>query len=331
MNTIKFSNIKNVATEQHDPSIIDWRTVDLFGRKISISNPCNLNIFITNRCHCRCSFCINRDYGGTDITDEEYGMSLWATIKSIRDAGLTDLFEITITGGEPCLSPQRLIHTMRLCTAAGIKCRTVSTTGIRLTEPVGYGGRPLYSHIIENGFTHNINISKMHWDPAINDRLMNGRFSMSMRRISDLAAAFKYGHADMRVSCNFLQGGIFNVEDMLEYISVMRSHGIETVMFRDIVGGEGKVKEIAVSDKLLINYTKIGSMTNETYTIDTYKSSEWLMKVYQHHDGSLPMSGVKVINPPSDTLNNISSFSLRNGVLTDGFGGNKIEIDMKRV
>lgn len=72
MNTIKFSKIKEKTTEQHNLEILDIKKVELFGKECEMYFPCNLNIFVTNKCQNKCAFCINKDYSNIDISDEKY-------------------------------------------------------------------------------------------------------------------------------------------------------------------------------------------------------------------------------------------------------------------
>lgn len=111
MNTLKFSKLCNKTTEQHNLEVIDIEETTLFGKKVSMFYPCNLNIFITNICQNHCSFCINKDYSGTDIKDDLYYKALCETLEELKDKDI----EITITGGEPSLNVERFVKTMQIC------------------------------------------------------------------------------------------------------------------------------------------------------------------------------------------------------------------------
>lgn len=307
MNTIKFSKIENITTEQHNLEILDIREESIFGRTLKIYHPCNLNIFITNVCHNNCDFCINRDYSNTDILDKDYFNSLEKVLRELKGKG----FEITITGGEPTLLKKRFVETLRLCKEYGFPCRTVSTTGLLLTEK--YEGKSLCRHLIENDFIHNINISRMAISDFENEKIFNCKNNtrnISNKDISKLATYFKLNDAEMRISCNLLEGFIDSFPKMLEFVDFYRNLDVETVMFREL---EGVGNPIRLKD--IVNFTDefkyIETLRGSAYIVDIYKYKDMLIKYYETNK-----------DIPKDV---IFSLSLRNGILRDGFVGKKFE------
>ena len=298
MNTIKFSKNKNLTTEQHDMIAASIKNENIFGQELLIYNPCNLNIFITSVCQNKCDFCINNKFTGSDCSDEIYEKSL----KEVLDE---KDFEITITGGEPTLNMKRLIFTMKECFDRNLHCRTFSTTGFNLLKE--YENKQLWNYLIDYNFVHNINISRMNIDQNINDNIF-GNKNITNKDIEKLAYFFGTNNAEMRISCNLIKGSIDSFKSMLNFVDFYSNIGVQTVMFRETIGYDLKFSNILNFDE---NFKKIEQINGPFYMVDVYEYKDYIVKHY--------------ITKTDIDKNIISSFSLRNGVFTDGFGGKKIE------
>lgn len=296
MNTIKFSNIRRKLTEQHDLETAKVEEISLFGQEYKMYTPCNLNIFVTNACPNNCDFCINKDYVGTDISDEEYYKSLSRLFDELKRLPI----EITITGGEPTFNKERFVETMRLCKAYGFKCRTVSTVGTNLMQP--YFERDLCEWMIRYGFTHNINISRMTKEDVINDKILKGK-NLTNQDIRRLALFFRLRNAEMRISCNLIKGYIDDFDKMLDFVSFYRKQGVDTVMFRELIGQDSLLLSDVVSFDKQFEY--IETSKGIYYTIDIYRYKDMLVKYY-------------TTNPDIDKTI-LSSMSFRNGILQKNF------------
>lgn len=298
MNTIKFNKIDNPTTEQHDFRLEQIQGATIFGHSFQMAVPCNLNIFITNACPNRCDFCINKDYIGSDIADDDYTMSLLDVVREVHDLPI----EITLTGGEPTLNKKRFVDTMYLCNLVGLPCRTVSTVGTNLMED--YNGLPLYQWMIMYGFTHNINISRM----AVNDDENYCIFhneNITNENIATLAEIFNLNDAEMRVSCNLIPGHVDSAKKMLDFVDFYRSIGVETIMFRELEG---------VSDRITIGDLSVGAGTFEY--VETMYGMLYKVDVYYYKD----MVVKHYISYPTPDPRILYSMSLRNGRLCKGFG-----------
>lgn len=301
MNTLKFRNIVIPVAEQHNLELINTKEINIFSKNLKISEPCNLNIFITSLCNNNCSFCINKDYSGTDIDDNKYYKALEKALDELTDKDV----EITITGGEPTLKIDRFIKTMQMCRDRKLKCRTVSTTGIGLIEL--YKNREVCQHIIENKFTHNINISIMHYDENKNNKIFKGKV-LTNKEIEKLAYFFGLNNADMRLSCNIINNYIDSFDKILEYVEFYDKLGVKDIIFREIIG-ENNIKMADIM-KQSHDIEFIENLEGETYKVKVYKYKNKLVKQYI----------------TKDKLDNkiINSLSLRNGRLRVGFGGETI-------
>ena len=293
MNTLKFSKLYNKTTEQHNLEVIDIKETKLFGKNVSMFYPCNLNIFITNICQNHCSFCINKDYSGTDIKDDLYYKALYETLEELKDKDI----EITITGGEPSLNVERFVKTMQICRDYGVKCRTVSTTGLGLFRE--YKGKALCQHMVENGFIHNINISRMAYEEEKNRDIFQGNQNLTNQELERLRIFFKLNKAELRLSCNVLDKNVDNFEKILDFVEKYKK--FDTVMFRELIGGTIKLSDIVEFDD---RFSYVEMLKGIYYNVDVYMYKDYLIKYYKSN---------KV------DKNMISSLSLRNGVLMKDF------------
>lgn len=308
MNTIKFSKITNLLTERHNLEVLNISKENIFNNEVEIYHPCNLNIFTTNNCQNKCFFCINHKNRNTDISDEEYYNSLEKALKELSNKG----FEITITGGEPTLNPERFVKTLELCKKYNFPCRTVSTTGLNLLK--NYNNKPLCQHMVENDFTHNINISRMHWDEDKNLEILNG-LNITNSNIKTLATFFKLNDAEMRISCNIIPGYIDTFEKMLNFVDYYRKINVDTVMFRELIGRATKSLDSVLELTQENGFDYLRTLDGFNYTVDVYRYKDMLVKHYK--------------TKPNFDKSVIFSLALNNGTLKDNFIGKNISVNLK--
>lgn len=308
MNTIKFSRKQNLTAEQHNMELADIKERMIFRKKFQLYTPCNLILFVTERCQNDCYFCINKrtnaDLGVREMTDEAYINGLVRLFEEIDP----DDFEVTITGGEPTLDAYRFVQTMRLCKKYGLRCRTVSTTGINLLSL--YEGKPLCQHMLENGFVNNINISRMHYDEEMNQEVFRGQ-NLSNEEIQKLALFYRLNDAEMRVSCNLMEGYIDNFDKVMDYIGFYTGVGVETVIFRELAGC-GNLTLQNIVGKRICEFEYIRTLHGMVYDADVYSHGGMLIKHYRT---------CKEINQDI-----VYSLSYKNGSVRDGFSGKRLDV-----
>lgn len=308
INTIKFSKINNPATEMHNLEMLDISEDKIFDKNMLLYHPCNLNLFITNVCHNNCFFCINGTDYGKEIKDDIYYYSLQKALKELSKKQ----FEITITGGEPTLKKERFVKTIQLCNEYGLPCRTVSTTGLALLDY--YDNKPLCQHLIENNFTHNINISRMHWDEMKNSNLFEGK-NITNNDIQNLAQFFYFNNAEMRISCNIIPGYIDDFNKMLKFVDFYRKRDVETIMFRELIARDfiplSKILDFSIDN----GFKYIKTLDGFDYIVDIYQYKDMIVKHYK--------------TKPTTSKEIIFSLAFKNGVLIDNFCGKNIYIDLK--
>ena len=320
MNTIKFAPFNDFVTEQHDVEHASVDTVEIGGIERKFYNPCNLNVFITNTCQNSCDYCINK--GATDMfrmSDETYYDDLKAALEKLKGVKL----EASITGGEPTLLPHRLVRTVRMLNDYGVHCRTVSTNGIGLLER--YDGKTVLQHLIDNGFTHNISISRMAEDNFSNDQAMKGEeYGSTSRNISNdmlrrIATIAKVNDVQLRTSTLLLSKHVNSYKKMLHFVDFQHSLGIDGCIFREVEGGP-LLQKHGVCMQPIANiidsyaYFKfIRTVKTMYYEIDLYHyrspktGAEYIVKVY--HNAYVADEDV------------ICSLSFNHGILRKGFHG----------
>ncbi len=300
MNTLKFTRKTEVSTEQHNLEVHKEKDTKIFGKKINIYIPNNLSLFVTNICNCKCFFCINSKYTNQDDSDEFYYKSLEKVLNELDPKE----FEITITGGEPTLKKERYVRTIKMCHDRGFHFRTISTNGLNLLDK--YKGKELCEYMVDNGAIHNINISRMDIDK--NNEVM-GNDPLTNKDIERLARFFKMHDAEMRISCNLMNGYVDNMDKILEFVDYYQNLGVPTVMFRELVGVDNSPKMINTF-KPNKEFKKIDYLVGEVYDVEVYEYKDYIVKHYLQKDNS-------------DTC--VKSTSFRNGIFREGFNGNVIK------
>lgn len=320
MNTIKFAPYDDFVTEQHDVEHASVDTVKVGETEYRFYNPCNLNVFITNTCQNVCDFCINKEQ------TDQFRMGD-TTYYEVLEKGLEKLsgvkLEATITGGEPTLLPRRLVETVRILVKHGVHERTVSTTGIGLLEK--YEGKTVFQHLIENGYTHNISISRMAEDEWENDRIMMGdKYSSRQRNIGNddlrrLATIAKANGVQLRTSTNLLSGFVDTYKKMLHFVDFQYKNGIESCLFRELEGKMQKMRApIAwIADAVRMNreFEYIRTVNGMFYDIELY--------LYTSHETGMKYI-VKVYTNHVVDADVIGSLSFNHGIIRKGFHGDAL-------
>ena len=317
MNTIKFAPYDDFVTEQHDVEHASVDTVKVGETEYRFYNPCNLNVFITNTCQNACDFCINK--GQTDqfrMSDTTYYEDLENGLEKLSRVKL----EATITGGEPTILPRRLVETVRILVKHGVHERTVSTTGIGLLEK--YEGKTVFQHLIENGYTHNISISRMAEDEWENDRIMMGdKYSSRQRNIGNddlrrLATIAKANGVQLRTSTNLLSGFVDTYQKMLHFVDFQYKNGIESCLFRELEGKMQKIRApiawIAEAVRNSRDFAYIKTVHGMFYDIELY--------LYTSHETGMKYI-VKVYTNHVVDADVIGSLSFNHGIIRKGFHG----------
>lgn len=228
MNTIKFAPYNDFVTEQHDVENASAYEANVFGFSGKFYNPCNLNVFIHNKCQNDCEFCINKRNDRTDIDNELYFKNLETILEGMKSVHL----EATITGGEPTLNPARMVETIRMLRKFGVKERTVSTTGIGLMNL--YENKPVLQHLIDNDYVHNISISRMDITDTENMNVLKGK-NITNEELARIAFYAKVNGVQLRTSTNIIENHIDSLEKILNFVDFQYTNNIDSCLFREVI------------------------------------------------------------------------------------------------
>lgn len=284
MNTIKFAPYNEFITEQHNvetATVEDFVAFDYHGK---FYNPCNLNIFITNKCQNNCDFCINKQNDRTDVDDKLYFTILYDGLETLVGGNLH--LEATITGGEPTLNPKRFVETLKCLREYNIKERTVSTTGIGLLNK--YEGKTILQHLIDFDYTHNISISRMAIDENENNQILNGN-NIDNETLRKIAFNAYVNGVQLRTSTNIIPGHVDSVKKILDFVDFQHSLGINSCLFREIVGpGCFPIDDMCETIRTCQDFAYERTLNGMFYDIDVYlyrasTGQEYIVKLYKTH------------------------------------------------
>ena len=322
MNTIKFAPYNEFVTEQHQVERGYLKRLEMGDFKGKVYQPCNLDVLVINACQNHCFFCIKKNYFG-DVTQNTFLESLETAVTRLIEKGIT--LEATITGGEPTLRVPRLVKTIQLLHSLGVKERTVSTTGVGLLDE--YEGRPVIQHLIDNGYTHNVSISVMHPNYAINNVLMGHPQSSMVDNLTrdQLQRIARYCNTygvELRTSTNLIGNyrgfhGISSLDEIIDFVSQQKQIGIYSCLFRELVGNSSVITNCKVSIKPIQDEIDKDKRFEYVKTID---GMFYNIKLYIYTDADGKQYAVKCYQ---DTIVPVtySRLSFVNGILRAGFDG----------
>lgn len=281
MNTIKFAPYNDFVTEQHDVENASAYEANVFGFSGKFYNPCNLNVFIQNKCQNDCEFCINKRNDRTDIDNELYFKNLEEILEGMKSVHL----EATITGGEPTLNPARMVETIRMLRKFGVKERTVSTTGIGLMNL--YENKPVLQHLIDNDYVHNISISRMDITDTENANVLKGK-NITNEELARIAFYAKVNGVQLRTSTNIIENHIDSLEKILKFVDFQYTNNIDSCLFREVIAKDfisiAPFQEQIRNDKNFVFDRVIHGMFYDII-VYIYKSpvtnQEYIVKCYQ--------------------------------------------------
>ena len=320
MNTIKFAPYNEFVTEQHQVERGYLKRLEMGDFKGKVYQPCNLDVLVINACQNHCFFCIKKNYFG-DVIEDTLLKSLETAVTRLIEKGIE--LEATITGGEPTLRVHRLVKTIQLLHRLGVKERTVSTTGVGLLDE--YEGRPVIQHLIDNGYTHNVSISVMHPDHAINNILMGHPQESTVDNLTrdQLQRIARYCNTygvELRTSTNLIGSyrgyrGISSLGEIIDFVSQQKQIGIYSCLFRELVGkfpGNWMVPIKPLQDEI--------AKDKRFEYVKTIEGMFYDIKLYIYTDADGKQYAVKCYQ---DTIVPVtySRLSFVNGILRAGFDG----------
>lgn len=176
-----------------------WKRVGNF----MVSGGLFLDVIFTSGCDCSCPYCIARtkEFAQEDRAAWEAGL---------RDAfRLFDIRDVIILGGEATVDPHffgKLNYLTELMENYPADRLILTTNGNRLKDPVFLNG-------ILDSRIDSVNLSVMHYDQTLNDRLF-GRSTLIKAEISKIYAALREKGKSLRINVNVWRGNIDSPEEM---------------------------------------------------------------------------------------------------------------------
>lgn len=316
MNSLKIQDKDKLSTEQHNLKYT--YTVDIgeevFGKPVTVIQPCNLNIFITEICPFDCYFCINH-MKNKEISKEDgdiYDNSIHTEDNKYLEileswlqkfSKYPNVFETTITGGEPLVKPHLLINVMELCNKYGVKPRTFSTTGLNLLKEID--GYPMIYYLKKYGFTKNLNVSYDHYYKPLCGWTYgkNVKHPLSDDDLAKLSRYCEVNDIDLRLSVVLADRKIERYDDdgklikgesigsgkddIVNYVLYhYNKNRIHNMIFREMSGNfNGKViiDDGFFFDDIIMKYDFhfIETVKGRLYDIDVYEFLNFIVKHYK--------------------------------------------------
>lgn len=253
----------------------------------------NLSIFVDDECNADCRFCVaqlryehrKQLYQKEHIAeDERYLSRLRYVLEKVRPLNPS----ISITGGEPSISP-RLLPIIRMVDELGFRKRTITTNGsglLRVEE-----GKTILEHLMERGFDH-LNISRVCSDEGKNREIMRyceqGAYC-SNEDIGQIARMVRGGGMRIRMSCILLQSAVNRVEKIREYVDFYRQYGIDNFIFRQLMDYDHRAvnrEKIAYCDENKVELNEIWEEMEQDEEIAPYMNLlgyYYYVELYDYH------------------------------------------------
>jgi len=177
----------------------------------TISNP-NFSVVVPGGCNGNCSFCFWKN----DKACGNYIQKLKETLDSMP----SQFFQLSLTGGEPTLSPyfSDILETID----------TDRWTHTVLTS----NGTNLKKYIPQlEGKIQHVNISRHHFDEKINESVFDSVSVPSNEKLKELVSELNKVGIDVTYSA-VLTEHLSTKEDIKRFIKFAKSHGVDQVFFR---------------------------------------------------------------------------------------------------
>lgn len=185
----------------------------------TFNNDPNFSIVMRGGCNAACAFCFNKSKNNAEnkMTNFEWLLGIERTLHRLP----SQFYQISITGGEPMISPVR-DEVLTICKE--LKPRF---TNILLTT----NGTGLLTHI-DNvcAGVHHINISRHHYDEEKNKAIFGGRFNVSNKELADIIDQYSARGVDVSLNCVIDDSTTYDF--IMEYIEFAKSIGAYAVRFR---------------------------------------------------------------------------------------------------
>lgn len=204
---------------------IQTKKINIFGTAYNVfSESCcsqtpkrTLYIDLLNICNAKCNFCSS----SCNLKVSPKTLDLFYAEKVILElikVGAID--KISLTGGEPLLYPhlEELLIFLDSLVDNGLEFYAITTNGVFL---------PYKKEILENSKVKYINISRHHYNQAINDKV----FGIKTLDINNLKKTIYNSKKTYRLNAT-ITDALSKEEDIFEYINFAKKIGVKNILFR---------------------------------------------------------------------------------------------------
>jgi len=198
------------------------------GREYAVNPHAMLTINCTARCNAKCFFCYNHLTFMRDSDYVEAGTpALRRVINFAKSAGIRIA---ALSGGEPSLCPDKLLALVRQLKESRFEIIRMHTNGIGLGRAVPYEDctLPLWRQLERAGL-NDLSVSLADFRKEQNQRIMGIDSATSLRTLlPDMAGS----SLNLRLSCYLCREGIWEIEEINQYIQFGRKNGVHNFIFR---------------------------------------------------------------------------------------------------
>lgn len=198
----------------------------------------NFSIFVDDYCNADCKFCVAQlrydhrrlIYNKDKLDYDDYMRRLDKTLKEIRPLNPS----ISITGGEPTISP-KLLDVLKLIDKYDYRKRCITTNGSHLLDIVH--GKTILEFLIKRNW-HHLNISRVSEVEEINKKVMRYNSNegyCSNEMIKDILSISNKSNLAHRLSCLLIKDVIDSVGRMKDYIDYYSNIGADNFIFRQLM------------------------------------------------------------------------------------------------
>ena len=184
-----------------------WRRVGPY----RVSSELFMDVVFTAACDCACPWCIarTRDYAREDRQ---------AWLAALAEAfERFDIRSVVILGGEATQDPaffEKLAAVEAQLRRHPVEHLILTTNGVRLRDPA------FVSALLDTGLDA-VNLSRMHWDQAANDRVF-GRRTPDLSEIAALHDRLRAAGRTLRLNVNVWKGNLDSVDEMNRFVDCFR-------------------------------------------------------------------------------------------------------------
>jgi organic radical activating enzyme len=164
-----------------------------------VSNNAYLSIVVTNKCQCRCSYCINSE------TNHIFDLPIDKAITNIKNiVHLYSIKEAILLGGEPTLHPHLFELLKKLREDSGLKFIRITTNGIKLKN--------------NSLFIKNL-VDKKNGVQGVNISFHNENF-LSFDELEYICKTIKFNNPNIkiRINSNIWRNNLDNISDLLNFL-----------------------------------------------------------------------------------------------------------------